>query len=88
MVPLAVVELHPFKLYETEYVVVEEGVTVKVDPVVFPGVQVYVPPVGFAVAVNVAEAPGQIVLEFTLKEGEAFTVTIAVAGKLAHVPFE
>jgi hypothetical protein len=86
MVPLAVVELHPFKLYETEYVVVAEGVTVKVDPLVFPGVQVYVPPLGLAVAVNVAEAPGQMVLEFTLMVGAAVTVTIPVAGMLGHAP--
>lgn len=42
----------------------------------------------FAEAVNVAEDPGQIVLELTLIVGEALTVTVPLAGKLLQEPFE
>ena len=52
------------------------------------GVQRYVPPLGLAVAVNVADAPGQIVLELTLNVGAAETVTTPEAGALAQEPFE
>ena len=56
------------------------------EPVVFPGLQVYVPPLGLAVAVKVADAPGHIVLEFTLRLGAALTVTTPMAGMLGQAP--
>jgi hypothetical protein len=46
------------------------------------------PPLGLAVAVKVVDAPGQIVLEFTLNVGEAETVTIPDAGALEQDPLE
>jgi hypothetical protein len=52
------------------------------------GDQRYDPPTGLAVAVNIADPPGQIVLEFTLNVGEAETVTVPVAGALEQDPFE
>jgi hypothetical protein len=42
----------------------------------------------FTEAVNVAEEPGQIVVELTLIVGDALTVTVPVTGKLEHPPFE
>jgi hypothetical protein len=68
--------------------VVFVGETVNVCVVAPPGDQRYVPPLGLAVAVKVAEPPGQIVLEFTLNVGEEETVTTPEAGVLAHDPFE
>ena len=64
------------------------GVTVIEDVVSFPGDHKYVPPLMFTEAVNVAEDPGQIVLEFTFIVGEALTVTVPLTGKLSHPPFE
>ena len=64
------------------------GETVNVCVVAPPGVQRYVPPLGLAVAVKVADAPGQIVLELTINDGEAETVTTPDVGALEQDPFE
>ena len=67
---------------------VEVGETLSVCVVSPFGDQRNVPPLGLAVAVNIADAPGQIVLELTLNVGDAETVTTPDAGALEHEPFE
>ena len=83
---VAVLE-QPLSVYVTVYVVVPAGDTVIAAVVAPPGAQEYVPPPVEGVAVNVAEAPAQIVevAGLILTVGVAFTV-IACTTDAEHVP--